>query len=186
MTKCSACPKHPNRLKRGLCNTCYEHARRNGILNTVADAPIPNGAWLKGRGHRAAVLGTTPAHPVTRKPSRAQFVPKIREEHPIGTRTLWSNGYVGIKTANGTRPEHRVVMEALLGRPLLNRESVHHKNGDRADNGPGNLELWYRAQPAGQRVSDLIAYVVNHHRDAVYAELARPELLRTIPTKWPE
>lgn len=63
--------------------------------------------------------------------------------------------------------EHRVVMEGILGRELVRGESVHHVNGDTKDNRPENLELWYRGQPAGQRVSDLIDYIASHHAEAI-------------------
>jgi hypothetical protein len=39
------------------------------------------------------------------------------------------------------RHEHRVIMEQILGRPLLKGEVVHHKDGNTQNNAPENLEL---------------------------------------------
>jgi hypothetical protein len=76
-----------------------------------------------------------------------------------------ANGYVYIKAPDspearkgGWGAEHRIVMAQHLGRALWPDESVHHRNGDRLDNRPENLELWSRWQPTGQRVADKVAY----------------------------
>ena len=53
--------------------------------------------------------------------------------------------------------EHILVAEELLGRYLLDGETVHHRNDIRDDNRPENLELWTRPQPAGIRVSDALS-----------------------------
>lgn len=85
---------------------------------------------------------------------------------PVGSGNVYryvdqSHGYVYLTFPDdkGRRIlEHRHVMEEHLGRPLWPDESVHHKNGQRADNRLGNLELWSSYQPSGQRVEDKIAY----------------------------
>lgn len=70
-----------------------------------------------------------------------------------------SGGYVHLLSdAGARRAAHTFVMEAMIGRRLRAGENVHHVNGNRADNRPGNLELWVSSQPSGQRPADLANY----------------------------
>lgn len=82
------------------------------------------------------------------------------------TRNKYKNGYVRVvvpgKDGGPSREtlEHRYVMEQHLGRRLLPTETVHHINGDRANNDLSNLELFSSRHGPGQRVTDKVQFAI--------------------------
>lgn len=80
-----------------------------------------------------------------------QSGPRLGERHPgwKGGRIVDKNGYILVYSPgtpganrNGYIREHRLVMSQIVGRPLLPKEVVHHKDGNKQNNDPSNLELF--------------------------------------------
>lgn len=63
-----------------------------------------------------------------------------------GYRKIRVQGAHPHKNKAGYVPEHRLVMEEVIGRYLSDEEEVHHINRDRGDNRRENLQLMTRTE----------------------------------------
>jgi hypothetical protein len=156
-------------VARRLCVMHYSRYRKNGdpgIVRslhetcTVVGCEEPRYArgWCNAHYLRVLKYGE-PGEPERRKRRN-------------GDGTTDKKGYVTLLVGGRRMLEHRFVMEQELERPLEPFENVHHKNGVRDDNRPENLELWVKPQLAGQRVEDLVAWVIEHYPQQVRAAVA--------------
>lgn len=140
---------------------------------------------------KAAAEAYTPLEDRLRLPGlheSAQLPQQLRQGKalmPLNLRKGWykaSNGYIYIwdpehpnADKRGYVAEHTKVMAEVLGRPLFPEEEVHHRNRQRDDNRPENLELWARGrQPPGARVSDLVEEAVRILRLYAPEKLSEP------------
>lgn len=168
---------------KGLCSTHYQRLRKGVPLDApMRKSRVPSPCSVEECINQSWARGFCPMH-YFRWRTRGDAGVGAKER-PGGSRVTMSNGYVRVHTPKHPRAnsdgyvlEHRLVMEHLLGRLLDPWESVHHINGVRSDNRPENLELWTKAQPSGQRVSDLVDWVLKHYPDDVLAALGRQGVL---------
>lgn len=128
MTKCTepncTTPVHA----RGLCNLHYRRSLKPGKLVNLCGCGERTEYTFK-HGHHTRLF---PSGEQARRGRR-------------NTGDALRGGGVGY-VKREQRHEHRVVMEMLLGRKLTRDEVVHHRNGDKKDNRPENLEVMTRAQ----------------------------------------
>lgn len=150
-----------SKWSRGFCGTHYRQFSRGCLDESGAQlrpikthrspgtpAPI---CKVEGCGRPVHGLGLCTTHKsqqwlgiLDREGNQVREKKNTRGSH----RTVTKKGYVRLylpenrrADMNGYVWEHIVVMEENLGRRLMPQELVHHRNGIRGDNSPGNLEL---------------------------------------------
>jgi hypothetical protein len=68
--------------------------------------------------------------------------------------------------SKGYVPEHRLVMEQMLGRPLSSEEIVHHIDRNQGNNLPDNLQIMTQSEHAAMHHAEASAARWAHHYDA--------------------
>lgn len=78
----------------------------------------------------------------------------------IGDERTSQNGYLYIKTPQGWRLKHQIILEEKLGRPLADNERCCFEDGDRTNLDPENLSVYIKAsQTRGKRKAWLEAKI---------------------------
>jgi endogenous inhibitor of DNA gyrase (YacG/DUF329 family) len=152
------------------CAVCARPFERKVRTTKTCSVECGNELKRKDRSVVCAVCGTSFVRPHGKQRTfcsrscamtdRARGGQNKKEE---GATAPHANGYILQKVGTAWVMQHRLVMEDVLGRKLLPKERVHHKNGVRDDNRPENLELWTvdHKDPPGVRLMDQITHLAS-------------------------
>ncbi len=126
---------------KGLCNAHYHRMTANKLLKPCKCGCGETTSYGFKWGHH------------TRLFTNDEQKRRANKGDSGASRRGTGSGYVKLHQ----RHEHRRVMEQMLGRPLLPGEIVHHKNRNKSDNRPENLELTTRSEHMREHYADLQA-----------------------------
>ena len=125
-------------LARGICNKHYhEYRKQKESVNPCACGCGELVRYKFKSGHHTRLLSSEEQS--RRSKSRDYDVMRARYD-AIASR----NSY---RKVNG-RHEHRAVAEKMLGRSLRDDEVVHHKDHNKRNNDPSNLEVMTQSEHA--------------------------------------
>jgi len=132
-------PKKVTNSTNGICSTdnCGRYIKARGLCRTCYEYSL--------RGEIPIIQRRQGTYSKKKTVNKAGYI-------------TWYDPTSPFANSAGRVYEHRHVMALHIGRPLLEHENVHHKNGNRMDNRLENLELWSVMQPPGQSIEDKVKW----------------------------
>lgn len=128
-----------------------EYVERSRTVEQIAQMLGVKCHIVRYHMRKAGIQGRSKTETMRRRWTNSQFRHRMTRDrcHLWRGGRVMSRGYVLVylpdhpdADVRGYVPQHRLVMESMVGRRLRPEEIVHHKNHARTDNRPENLELF--------------------------------------------